>query len=54
MKCVYVRTDLYMKLHSELGRLCLAEVVSDSDAELQKTTGMRVLPVRKVCKMGSQ
>ena len=21
MKCVYVRTDLYMKLHTELGRL---------------------------------
>ena len=22
MKCVYVRTDLCMKLHTELGRLC--------------------------------
>ena len=22
MKCVYVHTDLYMKLHTELGRLC--------------------------------
>ena len=22
MKCVYARTDLYMKLHTELGRLC--------------------------------
>ena len=21
-ECVYVRTDLYMKLHTELGRLC--------------------------------
>ena len=22
-RCVYVRTDLYMKLHTELGRLCI-------------------------------
>ena len=27
MKYVYVRTDLHMKLHSELGRLCLVSVL---------------------------
>ena len=29
MKCVYVRTDLYMKLHTELGRLCYLQANPD-------------------------
>ena len=29
MKCVYVRTDLYMKLHTELSRLCYLQANPD-------------------------
>ena len=30
IKCVYVHTDLYMKLHTELGHLCINRIFAGS------------------------
>ena len=45
MKCVYVRTDLCMKLHTELGRLWYPMKIIDSSFRQPRTQGIIAAPV---------